>query len=115
MNPAMMSENKINFTVAGMKLSMNDQVNPTIPSWLPETLLVAQYWQSYGLLEFLQTQVRVSRGRMGNYEVCDFVLLLLAYSVSGLNSLQEFFAQLKNVSTVLMSVWGRENAQWHLL
>jgi hypothetical protein len=108
MNPAMMSENKINFTVAGMKLTMNDQVNPTIPSWLPETLLVAQYWQSYGLLEILQTQVRVSRGRMGNYEVCDFVLLLLAYSVSGLNSLQEFFAQLKNVSTVLMSVWGRE-------
>jgi hypothetical protein len=104
----MMSENKINFTVAGVELTMNEQVNPAIPSWLPEALLVAQYWQSHGLLEILQTQIRVSRGRMGNYEVCDFVLLLLAYSVSGLDSLQEFFAQLKCVSTVLMSVWGRQ-------
>jgi hypothetical protein len=61
----MMSENKINFTVAGVELTMNEQVKPAIPSWLPEALLVAQYWQSH----------------MGNYEVCDFVLLLLAYSV----------------------------------
>jgi Rhodopirellula transposase DDE domain len=68
---------------------------------------VGQYWQSSGLLASLQQQVHVNRGRMGHYEVYDFILLLLAYAVSGLDTLVEFFEQLKSVSSVLMAAWGR--------
>ncbi len=78
-----------------------------IPSWLPEALLLGEWWRTTGLLEQLQQQVRVSRGRMGHYEVCDFVLLLLAYAVSGEASLATFFKALTPVKDLVMAVWGR--------
>jgi len=104
-----MSEITIGTTVAGIELTTDEQGNPVTPSWLGEVLLVAEYWRMTGLLDRLQTQVRVNRGRMGQYEVCDFVLLLLAYAVSGLNTLQGFFEQLKSVKSVVMSVWQRQH------
>lgn len=99
----------IGTTVAGIELTTNEQANPVTPSWLGEVLLVGEYWRTTGLLERLQTQVRVNRGRMGQYEVCDFVLLLLAYAVSGLDTLQSFFEQLKSVKSIVMSVWQRQH------
>ncbi|MGG6265618.1 hypothetical protein ACQ4M3_06380 [Leptolyngbya sp. AN03gr2] len=103
-----MSENNVSFTVAGLlEVTTTEQSNLAIPTWLAEALLVGQYWNQSGLLEQLQQQVRVSRGRMGQYEVCDFVLLLLAYAVSGVETLKLFFEQLESVKPVLMSVWKR--------
>jgi len=78
-----MSQKNVNLTVAGLEMNLSEQSNPAIPTWLAEALLLGQYWQRCGLLERLKQQVHVNRGRMGKYEVCDFVLLLLAYSVSG--------------------------------
>lgn len=46
---------------------------------------------------------------MGDYEVCDFVLLLLAYAVSGLSTLKRLFEQLESVQSVLMAVWQLQN------
>ncbi len=104
-----MSENNVSFTVAGLlEVTTTEQSNLAIPNWLAEALLVGQYWNQSGLLKQLQQQVRVSRGRMGRYEVCDFVLLLLAYAVSGLETLKLFFEQLESVKPVLMPVWKRE-------
>lgn len=103
-----MSENNVSLTVAGLEITTTEESNPAIPVWLAEALLLGQYWQSSGLLERLQQQVHVSRGRMGKYEVCDFVLLLLSYAVSGLSSLQAFFEQLSSVAPVLMAVWNRQ-------
>ena len=103
-----MSENSISFIAAGVELQANEQDNLAAPSWLTEALLVGQYWQSSGLLSDLVTQVQVSRGRMGQYEVCDFVLLMLAYAVSGLPSLAEFYRALIPVKSLLMAVWGRQ-------
>ena len=47
---------------------------------------------------------------MGDYEVCDFVLLLLAYAVSGEKTLAKFFETLKPVRFLLMAVWGRNKS-----
>lgn len=104
-----MSKKNIHLTVAGLELNTTEQLNPAIPAWLAETLLLGQYWQRCGWLARLQQQVHVHRGRMGKYEVCDFVLLLLAYAVSGLESLQAFFEQLSSVAPVLMAVWNRQH------
>jgi hypothetical protein len=98
----------ISTTVAGIELKAVEQANPVIPSWLGEILLMGEYWRMTGLLDRLQAQVKVHRGRMGQYDVCDFVLLLLAYAVSGLNTLKEFFEQLKCVKSIVMSVWQRQ-------
>ncbi len=103
-----MSENSISFIAAGVELQANEQENLAAPNWLAEALLVGQYWQSSGLLSDLVTQVHVNRGRMGRYEVCDFVLLLLAYAVSGLPSLAEFYRALLPVKSLLMAAWGRQ-------
>ena len=103
-----MSESSISFIAEGVELQVNEQENLAAPSWLTEVLLVGQYWQASGLLSDLVAQVRVNRGRMGQYEVCDFVLLLLAYAVSGLPSLAEFYRALLPVKSVLMAVWGRQ-------
>jgi hypothetical protein len=102
-----MSDNNSGFSVAGLAVTTTEQSNFATPTWLAEAILVGQYWRQSGLLRQLQQQVRVSRGRMGNYEVCDFVLLLLAYAVSGVESLKLFFEQLASVKSVLMSVWER--------
>jgi hypothetical protein len=59
-------------------------------------------------LNDLIDKVLVARGRMGRYEVCDYVLLLNAYAVSGHKSLKEFFFELKPVQDILMSMWRRE-------
>ena len=103
-----MSQKNVNLTVAGLEMNLTEQPNPAIPTWLAEALLLGQYWQRCGLLERLQHQVHVNRGRMGKYEVCDFIWLLLAYAVSGLESLEAFFEQLSSVAPVLMAVWGRQ-------
>lgn len=99
----------ISTTVAGVELKADEQANPVTPSWLGEVLLMGEYWRMTGLLDRLQTQVKVNRGRMGQYEVCDFVLLLLAYAVSGLDTLESFFEQLKSVQSIVMSVWQRQH------
>ena len=104
-----MSDKSITFSVAGVELQVNESENLSPPSWLAEALLVGQYWQSSGLLSDLEARVHVSRGRMGQYEVCDFVLLLLAYAVSNLPSLAEFYRTLAPVKSLLMAVWGRQH------
>ena len=103
-----MSEIRLNSTEAGIDLTSSPNENRALPSWLGEVLLLGEYWRTTGLLERLQQQVKVSRGRMGQYEVCDFVLLLLAYAVSGVATLKEFFIQLSNVESVVLSVWQRQ-------
>lgn len=103
-----MSEIMLNSTEAGIELTTHLDDNPATPSWLAEVLLLGEYWRTTGLLDRLQQQVKVSRGRMGQYEVCDFVLLLLAYAVSGLETLKEFFVQLASVKSVVLSVWQRQ-------
>ena len=103
-----MSELMISTTGAGIELTTDGQPNPATPRWLAEVLLLGEYWRRTGLLDRLRTEVKVNRGRMGQYEVCDFVLLLLSYAVSGRVTLQAFFEELRSVQAVVMSVWQRQ-------
>jgi hypothetical protein len=103
-----MSEIKQVSTDAGIELTSSPEANPVTPAWLGEVVLLGEYWRTTGLLDRLQQQVKVNRGRMGQYEVCDFVLVLLAYAVSGAATLKEFFAQLKSVESVVLSMWQRQ-------
>lgn len=98
------------FTSASLSVQTTDQENTLPPPWLAEALLMAQLWRTSGLVEHLQQQVRPERGRMGSYLVCDFVLVLLAYALSGEPTLQTFFAHLQPVAAVLMAAWNRKQA-----
>ncbi len=102
-----MSKDEILHFDSGLEIISTEEADLVTPQWLSEALLVGKYWLETGLVEKLHRQVRVERPRMGTYEVCDFVLLLLAYSVSGEKTLADFFSALKPVQHLLMAVWNR--------
>jgi hypothetical protein len=84
------------------------QMSPRYPDWFPEAALTAQAWSDTGLRQALQLRVQVPRGRLGLYETCDFVLVLLAYAVSGERTLKDFFAALTVGAVALAALWGRD-------
>ncbi len=78
-----------------------------LPTWLPEVVLVLRHWRDSGLVQALQSTVRVPRGRMGHFEVCDFVLVLLTYAISGERTLAALFTALTPCATALAALWQR--------
>lgn len=94
---------------AAVRLLTTEKLDTLPPPWLAEALLVAQLWRTTGLVDRLQQQVRLERGRMGRYLLCDFVLVLLAYALSGEPSLQTFYHHLQPVAPLLMAVWQRQH------
>lgn len=93
----------------GVEVEAVERDNPRIPSWFGEAVLLGKYWWDSGLVGYLEEEVRVLRGRMGQYEVQDFVLLLNSYAISGEKSLSDFFKALNPVKEVLMSLWERKS------
>ena len=81
--------------------------HPILPPWLAEAILVLQRARDTQLLNGLQKLVRVPRGRAGLFEVCDFVLLLLVYAVSNIDTLKTFFDDLRPCKSLLPVVWAR--------
>lgn len=47
------------------------------------------------------------RGRFGEYEVIDFLVLLFGYAISGERTLQEFFTRLAPFAMPFMALFGR--------
>ncbi|MBD2023771.1 hypothetical protein [Leptolyngbya sp. FACHB-711] len=92
---------------SGVELEVREEERLRVPNWFGEAVLLGQYWIESGLVGYLEEEVRIVRGRMGRYEVVDFVLLLNAYAISGEKTLANFFQSLAPVKEVLMSVWGR--------
>lgn len=103
-----MSDATASCVTAALSLQTTDQVDTLPPPWLAEALLIAQLWRTTGLLDRLQQQVRLDRGRMGQYLLLDFVLVLLAYALSGEPSVQTFYQHLQPVAPILMAAWQRE-------
>ena len=93
---------------SGVEVNGVDVENRRVPGWFGEAVLLGKYWQTSGLVDYLCEEVHVARGRMGWYEVLDFVLLLLSYAISRERTLKSFFKSLEPVKGILMSLWGRE-------
>ena len=80
------------------------------PSWFGELTLLSHLWVQSGLISELNKRVKVARGRMGVYEVVDFVLLLLAYCVSQENTLKLFFRITRPFKSALAALWNRDRS-----
>ena len=78
-----------------------------VSSWSGEAVLLGQYWLESGLVGYLEEAVRGSRGRMGQYEVTDSLLLLNSYAVSGERTLGDYFKSIAPVKEVMMGLWRR--------
>jgi len=68
---------------------------------------VAQLLKTYGLLNLIETKVRFARARFDDYDLIDFVAVLIGYALSSEASLQAFYARLVPFSEVFMALFER--------
>ena len=81
---------------------------PSLPDWFGEVSLMAQYLRHLGMLSAITERVRLARGRMGTYEVIDFVAVLIGYAVSAERTLQAFYERLSPFATPFMALFERQ-------
>jgi hypothetical protein len=70
-------------THPSIEIQTSPRAVPALPQWFGEVSLVAQYLTHLGTLQAISQRVRLARGRMGTYEVIDFVAVLIGYALSG--------------------------------
>ena len=56
---------------SGVELEVCEEERQRVPSWFGEAMLLGRYWLESGLVGYLEEEVRVVRGRMGQYEVVE--------------------------------------------
>ena len=90
-----------------LEVQTSEPPQPAVPPWFAETMLMAQYLRTHGLLEAMATQVRLIRGRFGQYEVLDFLALLFGYAISGERTLQAYFERLAPFAAPFTALFER--------
>src|SRR5690349_1434848 len=81
---------------------------PSVPAWLAEVTLLAQHLTRRRVLDAIGDQVHLARGRMGHYEVIDFLAVLFGYAISGEPTLAAFYERLAPFAGPFMALFGRE-------
>ena len=81
---------------------------PSLPAWFAEITLLAHHLTQRGILDAMCEQVHLARGRIGHYEVIDFLAVLFGYAVSGEQTLATFFERLAPFADPFMARFGRE-------
>jgi hypothetical protein len=71
--------------------------------------VLAHVFSQLGLQKAIEERVRFARARMGDYEVIDFVVMLLGYAVSGEPTLTAFYQRLLPFAEPFMALFGRAN------
>ena len=91
--------------------SVHIQVDPTsvpsTPAWFGEVAVVAHTFQQLGLVRAIEERVRLTRARMGKYELIDFVAVLIGYAVSGERTLRAFSQRVRPFAEPFMALFGR--------
>jgi hypothetical protein len=81
---------------------------PSLPCWFAEVAIVAQVFTTSGLLQAIEERVRFARPRFGTYEVIDFVVVLLGYTVSAEPTLEAFYERVTPFATAFMALFNRQ-------
>src|SRR5437588_9618207 len=80
---------------------------PSLPCWFAEVAIVAQLFTTSGLLKAIEERVRFARPRFGTYEVIDFVVVLLGYTISAEPTLLAFYERLTPFASAFMALFNR--------
>ncbi len=81
---------------------------PSTPGWMGEVAAFAQVLSHVGILQSIQEQVRFARARFGQYDLIDFVVVLLGYAISGEPTLQAFYERLSPFAEAFMALFDRK-------
>src|SRR6185295_7968033 len=91
---------------AGVTLEASALSDQQPPSWFAEALVLLRHLGRQGFWKKVES-VRVAR-QCKDFEVCDFVIVLVTYAVSNEKGLRAFYAAVAPVAAVLMAVCGRD-------
>lgn len=95
-------------THASISIQVAPESRPTIPSWMGEVAAFAQVLTQMGTLKAITEQVRFARARFGQYELIDFVVVLIGYLLSGEPTLLAFYERLAPWASSFMALFGRD-------
>src|SRR2546428_10055583 len=73
-----------------------------------EVTLIAHYLRRIGALAAFAERVRFARRRFGQYDLVDFVAVLLGYAISGERTLEAFYERLYPFATPFMALFERD-------
>jgi len=91
-----------------VSIQASAQSVPSTPDWFGEVTLISRYLQRQGVLTAIEEQVRFARCRFGQYEVIDFLAVLLGYAISGERTLEAFYARINPWASAFMALFGRD-------
>jgi hypothetical protein len=75
---------------------------------MAEVAAFAQVLCHTGILQAIEEQVRFARARFGQYDLLDFVVVLVGYILSGEPTLQTFYERLCPFAEAFMALFGRK-------
>lgn len=93
---------------AFVTLTTSPEPDPALPPWWAQGLLLMLRARDSGVLTGMQQTVRVPRGRIGRYEVCDFAAVLILYALSAAATLETLYAVMPRCAPALFAAWRRE-------
>jgi hypothetical protein len=93
---------------ASVTIQITPESKPAMPSWMGEVATFAQVLTHEGILQAIQDQVRFARARFGQYDLIDFVAVLIGYILSGEPTLQAFYERLAPWASPFMALFGRD-------
>ena len=93
---------------SGIEVQTSPVARFSVPSWFAEGVILTQHFATKNLLEAFAQQVRLVRGRFGNYESIDFLALLFGYAISGERTLADFFERVAPFGPAFMALFGRK-------
>ncbi|EFH85190.1 hypothetical protein [Ktedonobacter racemifer] len=93
---------------ASVTIQITPESKPAIPCWMGEVAAFAQILTHTGILKQIQEQVRFTRARFGQYNLIDFVTVLIGYVLSGEPTLLAFYERLTPWADAFMALFGRD-------
>ncbi len=92
---------------SSVTIQITPESAPSTPSWFAEVAAFAQVLTHVGTLKALQERVRFARARFGQYDLIDFVVVLIGYLLSGEPTLKAFYERLQPFAEPFMALFGR--------
>ncbi len=74
-------------TLSPITIQILPESQPSTPSWMGEVATFAQILTQAGILKAIQDRVRFARARFGQYDLIDFVIVLIGYAHGMCNEL----------------------------
>jgi hypothetical protein len=99
----------LNTTPTPVTVQITPEPSPAAPTWMGEVAVFAHVLTYTGMLKTIQEQVRFARARFGQYDLIDFVAVLIGYVLSGEPTLLAFYDRLTPFASEFMALFGRNS------